>query len=793
MTPNRLTLDGCSTRPLASYLKALGILRLLSSGTNSVKGKPADRTIRGWWEGDKFHLKTLLERRQLLRFFLHEYAPSPVIAPWNGASGFYAKGTKAGIRPLSVHPVAKRFRMFSSTIQVASETLAELRLDAAPKGNAKRQLVAHLRARLPEPALPWLDAALVLSADRLRFPQLLGTGGNDGHLDFTNNLMQRLVSEDRRERGLFDASSGVPNTNAGALLECALLNTPIHALTTVKIGQFSPGGAGGPNATAGYTGGSIVNPWDYVFMLEGAATFACAATRRLECNTRSQASFPFTVRSSGAGWGGIEATDESDARAEFWAPLWSRPARYCEVESLFGEGRAVTNGRTARDGLDFARALASLGVSRGLSQFQRYGFLRRAGNNHYAAALERRQAAPSIGTALVADLDRGGWLNRVRRLGRTKNQPASVRNAVKYLEDSLFDLLSPDGSDRAVRAALRAVGRLGIWLSNSPKARDTINPPPPLSKTWLLQANDGTAEFRIASALAGLGICRPTSTPSSASPDSGARRSGGPPMAAHLAPLTNGPQHGFERDTFFLGASLRRDRKWARDSNPPTVVWGHGGLVTNMVAVLGRRLVESSVRGLPDKPLDGFTGATLSDVVAFLTGDFDDARCADLIAGMVWAQPSWLPASDARSRPVRATVPFAYAALKPIFVTNHAMARIRAIPEERTIPVPPGLIAQLWAGSQTQNGRKIDAAVQTAFTRMRSSGLPSAYDPTQSGAGVATLRRGRIGVGLRPDRLAAAMLIPISDRGLATILRRAYPGTVPATTAHSSEESQDVN
>ena len=157
--------------------------------------------------------------------------------------------------------------------------------------------------------------------------------------------MRRLVS-DAKSPGIFDASSGAPSPTAKPLLESALWNAPIHELTTVAVGQYSPGGAGGPNSTTGYEGGPVANPWDYVLMLEGAATFACAATRRHQSNTIARASFPFTVGAVGAGWGGIEATDESDARAEFWAPLWSRPARFCEIEALFGEGRAVTNGQT---------------------------------------------------------------------------------------------------------------------------------------------------------------------------------------------------------------------------------------------------------------------------------------------------------------------------------------------------------------------------------------------------------------------------------------------------------------
>ncbi len=183
----KLTLDGCRPTPLASYLKALGVLRVLSSGTNHVTGKPADEEARGWWENERFHLRTSLGREEVVKFFLHGYAPSPVIAPWNGGSGFYAKDNKDGFRTLISWPVAERFRPFSLAIGVATEVLSSLGLSSRPAGDAKVELVETLRARLPESALPWLDAAPVLSGENLRFPQLLGTGGNDGRFEFTNN------------------------------------------------------------------------------------------------------------------------------------------------------------------------------------------------------------------------------------------------------------------------------------------------------------------------------------------------------------------------------------------------------------------------------------------------------------------------------------------------------------------------------------------------------------------------------------------------------------------------------
>ncbi len=792
MAREPLTLYGCAPTPLASYLKALGILRLLSSSSNNVKGEPADPYARGWWQNERFHLLTSLGRDGVMEFFLRDYAPSPVIAPWNGGSGFYPRDNRDGFGPLDSGNVATRFRPFATAVRVSSEALRDLGLEVRPRGDEKARLVGALRAQLPESALPWLDATLVLSGDGLGFPPLLGTGGNDGRLDFTNNLMRRLVSEKASARGIFDAASGAPSPEADALLTSALFDRPIHQLTGAAVGQFSPSGAGGPNAATAYEGASVVNSWDYVLMLEGAATFACSAVRRHEGAAASRASFPFTVRAVGAGSGGVDTMDEPDARAEFWAPLWKRPARFVEIEALFGEGRAVTNGRTAQDGLEFARALASLGVSRGISEFQRYGFFKRAGKNHHATAISRRRAEPSPGAVLVTDLDEGGWLDRARRFGRESNHPAALRNVVKVLEDALIELLAPAPSHRLVSTGLEAIGRLADWLSTSSTGQAKVGPPPLLSREWLSRADDGTPEFRIAAALAGLGIPARLGADASDSRELRFDHSLAPPMAAHLAPLTNGSSDGFEGKTFFRGRWLRKRRAWARDNSPPTVVWGHGGLVANMIAVLERRLVESSVRGLRDKPLDSANFARLPDVAAFLSGEFDDARCSALLAGMVWAHPVWLPGGKAERVGAELKVPFAYAALKPVFSSDSALGRTGALPTETTIPIPPGLIGRFRAGGGSTDGRATDEAVRTAFARARASGLPSPYDPLASGARASAGPNTRIGVGVRSDRLAAAMLIPVSDRALASLLKRAYPNDIHHITS-STEEASNVS
>ncbi len=60
-----LQLAGCRPEPLAYYLKALGILRLVS--------EQADPEARGWWADDEFRLRTKLSREELEKFFFEKY------------------------------------------------------------------------------------------------------------------------------------------------------------------------------------------------------------------------------------------------------------------------------------------------------------------------------------------------------------------------------------------------------------------------------------------------------------------------------------------------------------------------------------------------------------------------------------------------------------------------------------------------------------------------------------------------------------------------------------------------
>ena len=666
----------------------------------------------------------------LTHFFLEEYVPSPIIAPWNGGSGFYPGDNKDGFEPFTGTNIAKRFALLADAIQAASQEInrwgfipqlkliignqirlancwsvtknvlrfryqvaaddsitdkisivqdalrpnlakitdksgkkkialgdsdeegalivtdkkitsnpkdgdaytigeviqvevlfsKEVKVAARPEEANKTHFVSGLRGCLPDAALDWLDAALALSGDRLNFPQLLGTGGNDGRLDFTNNFMQRLAST-------FDVATGKPKEDAERLLRTSLFADGTWGFHNVAIGQFAPGAAGGPNASTGYEADSNVNPWDFVLALEGAIMFAGAATRRHQGSPELGASFPFTVRPTGAGWGGVSDSDEENARAEFWAPLWNQPAGHRELEGLLREGRAVLNGKTARDGLDFARAAASLGTSRGVSGFARYGFVMRSGKAYLAAPLGTLsvRSRTSEGVELISDLDAGGWLSRIRRLAREKGASARARMAVKQLKDALFAMSEAHVRPRSVQGALGALGDLVGWLRDSRDSPEKISPPPRLSYKWVRLADDGTPEYRVAVALASLGWS------SGENPRQDAP-AGGEAPSTDTAENTAAPKKRIALAAHFAPLDAETIPKWRRGwdaQNQIRVVWGTGSLESNLIALLQRRLIDEAIAA----PLDAAVPARLADIAAFLGQAFDDVRCARLLSG----------------------------------------------------------------------------------------------------------------------------------------------------------------
>ena len=109
-------LAGCKPTPLAHYLKALGVLRLVAT--------QVDPTARGCFREDTFLLVSTLDAAALMAFFLEHYEPTPIIAPWNNGSGFYKGERKREAIDALRRSKAGRFARYREAISVAANLVA---------------------------------------------------------------------------------------------------------------------------------------------------------------------------------------------------------------------------------------------------------------------------------------------------------------------------------------------------------------------------------------------------------------------------------------------------------------------------------------------------------------------------------------------------------------------------------------------------------------------------------------------------------------------------------------------
>ncbi len=691
------SLTGCAPIPLAYYLKALGILRLVA--------QQADPEAHGWWAGDVFHLRTTLDRDGLRDFFLNTYRPTPIIAPWNGGSGFYPKDNQASIKALG-QGQADRIASYRRTIATCRDMLAALERDERPDGDAKDEFLVACRGQLADEAVAWLDAAFVMTEGGPKYPPLLGTGGNDGRLDFTNNFMQRLLD-------LFDAQSGLPTPSAASWWEDACFSRVQDDLQGDSIlGQFDPGAADRP-----------VNPWDYVLMLEGAILFAASAVKRLEAAARGSLSYPFCVRSTGIGYGSASAADEASSHDELWLPLWSRACGLPELMALFSEGRAqvqVRNaksgegrdhvqGRTARTGVDFARAISTLGTDRGIGHFTRIGFQARNGKSYLAVPLGRFKVEPQSQVNLLAEID--DWLDSFRRAASNDKAPASANRALRRLETAILDLCQRRSASR-LQAVLIALGEAEGVLAVSTKWRGEAfqRPVPLLSPAWLTECDDLSPEFRLAASLAGI-----------QSPSVGSLRQ-------HLEPIE----------------IKGRWPQWADTSEAAcNVVWNQRQLEDNLIAVVQRRSIWAMRNG--DVPIvfpgESNCSASLGDVAMFLRGETDNGRIESLVRGLIlldWTSAEVEKTSDRIDRRQSEQPPDATFALLKLCHSAYPIGRGKV-----RVPLEPTIAHLLTA-------ERLDDATRLAARRLLGSNLSPAIKVAARG-------------GRSARRIAAALLFPLSE------------------------------
>ncbi len=731
-------LEGCAPTPLAHYLKALAILRLLT--------EQIDADARGFWGSEHFHLITRLDRQELLNFFVDQYTPSPLLAPWNSGSGFYASDNKEGLLAIAASQ-APRFADYRLAITAASRVTREF--SRAPINEAKAKFTRRWRECWRGPSAAWIDAVVVIQADgSLAYPALLGTGGNDGRLDFINNYMRQLAH-------LWDTSSLLAplRPQASQLLSSALFGGATRGQAKSAIGQFLPGSAGGANQSAGFDAKPLSNPWDVLLMLEGTLVLRSSLVRRAESKGLAQAAAPFAVRGSAAGYGSAAEIDES-ARGEQWMPLWSTPTTYAELQQLFAEARCKIGERTAQQPLDFARAIARQGVARGIDAFERFGYIERNGQTTLAVPLGRWQVRSQPHQDLLDEV--ASWVATLRHSGRNRHAPPRLRSAAKTCEEVMLSCCRQNSAIHW-RTLLMRLAETEQTLLRCPKfsTEQQLRPLPRLSSGWLqaigiLDPQDPCArELRLAFALASLHDW------TRESPSLPPTWQWNDPIRRHWIPLDRTPNPGHsDRPPRLRTTGNTIDR-------PAEVVSRGVDLLRDAISVLRHRaLSRGHRRSLGLIPAVSWAAAPLTDIAAFIRGEVDEERCLKLALALMaldWRALAkgehleFLPPPSERPGAVYSVLRLA-TPLAPIPAMTRSVwdpeTGTRCLRECQAITtcLDPALLERLLA-------EDLSGAFRIALQRLQVAGL-----------------RPQIRIAAMPRRhlrrLAASLIFPISNRDL---------------------------
>jgi CRISPR-associated protein Csx17 len=739
-----IILTGCTPEPLMSYLKTLGVFRLVT--------EQADGDARLSWAGAIARLHSRFEREALGEFFLSQYCPTPIVAPWNGGSGFYGGGEE----PLVAIANSKVDRLL-----LYRETIARIRgfvPDSKPRDEQKESLLIRCRTELPDEIVPWLDVCFVLGEDGPSYFPLLGTGGNDGRLDFTNNFMQRLTDV------LPFPANAAPTEDSRQWLSAALFADTLIEQGKTAIGQFNPGGVGGANGTQGkFEASSRVNPWDFVLMIEGVLLFAGAVARRLGVNAVYRSVFPFSVESVAVGYGSATASEETNdgSRSELWLPLWDEPVSFAEAKHLFSEGRAQLGRHQARNAVEFALAVNLLGISRGVKSFARYGFLKRNGLAFLAAPLGRVKVTVRPNARLLDDPPLVAWLDHLRSACRDKEKtPARYQTALRQIDRAMFEFAnrSEQGNDpKYLLEVLCALGRAGRTLANGLAFCNDkhLRPLQGLSPRWLIDAaprGEEGREFRLAATLASI-MAEPRT-------DLG-------PLRTHLEPVEQKGQW----------------TNWSPGST--SAVWTGKGLADNLAAVLLRRLLDSEKAGVKGCSLRARVFAPLADVVAFIERQTDDEKLMDLLwalTALKWTADDFRQAEFQKQRAdvfrtqQTTLAPTAFGLIRlvltpvkliidqsPIHGQTEPHWRVAGKNELADFVTTPSA-----APFQQLARRKLDEAETLAARRLWSDRI------VPFGWGNRHRRQSRYNTGLAivPERLLAACLFPLSPKSVTRLARQ---------------------
>jgi CRISPR-associated protein Csx17 len=715
----KIYFPNCKTEPFGSALKALGVMKLI--------GEQKDPDIESYWENGEFRINTVLTKDEITDFFMREYSPTPILAPWLSQSGFWPNYFSPYMKMIMESGLS-RFDSFRNSVdkirsiinQIAYEqgiTPSDLQSKKKSKdfrSRNKEKLITMCRNQLEDSYVFWSDAAVVINAEGIaRYPPINGSGGNDARLEFTHTFIEMVADmllklDDERNYGI-----------SSNLLNNSLFGTFTNNLkTNISVGKFMPGLTGGLNQGEGIeTDSATVNPWDLIFFMEGTTIWTSGLGKKNE-TINSMPISPFTVKLSSP----YSSADPSDPKSfELWFPVWKNPASMDEIKLIFREGRSDIGRKNASTGLQFAESVNSLGVDRGIDEFVRYSLSVKNGQASFLIPLGQYKVKMNRYPELLLGLE--PFLSKMDHFIRKNNAdlPPSFSKARDEIEKSVFDFTVNSDKYNAKRVII-SLGRFEHLLSThlSIVTKSGLSPLSGLDPKWLQAMDDKSIEMKIALAVSSITF---------ADKDKEVSKKVGS-IRSNLEPIKS--VSGLE---------------WSKEDTEFS--WFGNSIYEKMANTLFRRLLSAERNDLHNLPLYSMIKLSTYEISEFIHGNFNESLTEDLIFGLLLIDRHNHAFYDyaydiIKKEEYPIIKPFDFALLKLIFVPED----IRIGFDETVHIIPESAIISL-----LKAGRVADAC-EIAKNRLLSSNLKpinTIFPNLGPGYGM---------------KLAAALLLPVEQKEL---------------------------
>ncbi|MCC7108571.1 MAG: type I-U CRISPR-associated protein Csx17, partial [Deltaproteobacteria bacterium] len=296
--------------------------------------------------------------------------------------------------------------------------------------------VALWRSDCSEEECDLLDAHIVTAA-RLCFNPVLGTGGNSGRRDFA--------------KGWSAAVSALGGTKGSSKGLQADLDHFLFGGACASLDHW--------NGMSWFS--ETMPPWAMVLACEGLPLLAGKSSRRLGANTRRLGAFPFTTEAAAP----VRENEAGRTLGEVWAPIWDRPMAVSEIAALLARGRAELGRAQAVTAASFAAAIVQRGVDAGVTELRRFLLVHTTSSQTFESTLAKtirldRQPARTTATAVERAVHLRDRLPQDER----RNERWTFRGLRGPIDEALVDLAAmPDDLDAAcalMDALWRALARV---------------------------------------------------------------------------------------------------------------------------------------------------------------------------------------------------------------------------------------------------------------------------------------------------------------------------------------------